>query len=74
MTPLEKWAFAKETAPEEDTKNPTLYTVSPSGIHVPFGSGKGLRPVDFGDFPEGDIAKGVSPSGDSSNSDIGGDV
>ncbi|VWD62926.1 topoisomerase [Burkholderia lata] len=69
-----EWALAKETAPEEDTKNPTLYTVSPSGSHVPFGSGKGLRAVDFGDSPEGDIAKGVSPSGNSSGSDAGGDV
>ncbi|MDN7875453.1 AAA family ATPase [Burkholderia aenigmatica] len=69
-----EWALAKETAHEEDTKNPTLYTVSPSGSHVPFGSGKGLRAVDFGDSPEGDIAKGVSPSGNSSGSDAGGDV
>lgn len=69
-----EWALAKETAPEEDTKNPTLYTVSPSGIHVPFGSGKGLRAVHFGDLSEGDIAKGVSPSVNSSNPDIRGDV
>ncbi|MCA8296310.1 AAA family ATPase [Burkholderia sp. AU30198] len=69
-----EWALAKETAREEDTKNPALYTVSPSAIHVPFGSGKGLRAVDFGDFPEGDIAKGVSPSVNSSVSDAGGDV
>ncbi|WP_310644805.1 AAA family ATPase [Burkholderia cenocepacia] len=69
-----EWALAKETAPEEDTKNPTLYTVSPSVIHVPFGSGKGLRAVDSGDSPEGDITKGVSPSGNSSDSDAGGDV
>jgi len=69
-----EWALAKETAPEEDTKNPALYTVSPSVIHVPFVSGKGLRAVDFGDSPEGDITKGVSPSGNSSDSDAGGDV
>lgn len=69
-----EWALAKETAPEEDTKNPTLCTVSPSVIHVPFGSGKGLRAVDFGDSTEGDITKGVSPSGNSSDSDAGGDV
>ncbi|AOJ88360.1 hypothetical protein WS87_12675 [Burkholderia sp. MSMB0856] len=69
-----EWALAKETAHEEDTKNPTLYTVSPSGSHVPFGSGKGLQAVDFGDFPEGDIVKGVSPSENSSDSEPGGDV
>ncbi|WP_081057554.1 AAA family ATPase [Burkholderia diffusa] len=69
-----EWALAKETAAEEDTKNLTLYTVSPSGSHVPFGSGKGLRAVDFGDSLEGDIAKGVSPSENSSDSAPGGDV
>ncbi|WP_175829621.1 AAA family ATPase [Burkholderia cepacia] len=69
-----EWALAKETTHEEDTKNPTLYTVSPSGSNVPFGSGKGLRAVDFGDSPEGDIAKGVSPSENSSDSELGGDV
>ncbi|HDR8928308.1 TPA: AAA family ATPase [Burkholderia vietnamiensis] len=69
-----EWALAKETAAEEDTKNPTLYTASPSGSHVPFGSGKGLRAVEFGDSAEGDIARGVSPSGNSSDSEPGGDV
>lgn len=69
-----EWALAKETTHEEDTKNPTLYTVSPSGSHVPFGSGKGLRAVDFGDSHEGDIAKGVSPSENSSDPEPGGDV
>lgn len=61
-----EWALAKETGPEEDTKNPALYTVSSSESHVPFGSGKGLRAVDFDGSPEGDIAKGVSPSENSS--------
>ncbi|HDR9802418.1 TPA: AAA family ATPase [Burkholderia cenocepacia] len=69
-----EWALAKETAAEEDTKNSTLYTVSPSVIHVPFGSGKGLLAVDFSDSPEGDITKGVSPSVNPSDSDAGGDV
>ncbi|MBY4724624.1 MULTISPECIES: AAA family ATPase [Burkholderia] len=61
-----EWALAKETALEEDTKNSTLYTVSSSVGHVPFGSGNGLRAVNFGGSPEGDIAKGVSPSENSS--------
>lgn len=69
-----EWALAKETAPEEDRKNPALYTVSPSANHVPFGSGKGLRAVDFGDSAEGDIVKGVSSSGGLDASDAGGDV
>lgn len=69
-----EWALAKGTTPEGDTKNPTLYTVSPSGSHVPFGSGKGLRSVPLSRFPEGDIAKGVSPSENSSDSDAGGEI
>lgn len=57
-----EWALPKETGREEDTKKTTLYTVSPSVIHVPFGSGKGLRAVEFPDFPEGDIPERVTPS------------
>ncbi|WP_186159065.1 AAA family ATPase [Burkholderia gladioli] len=69
-----EWSLPKETSPEEDTKNPTLYTVSPSGSNVPFVSGKGLRSIPFSDSAEGDIAKGVSSSENSSDSEPGGDV
>jgi len=59
---------------EEDTKNPALYIVSPSARDVPFGSGKGLRAVDFPTFPEGDIVQGVESSADSSEISLGGDL
>lgn len=57
-----EWALPKRTDPEEDTKKTTLYTVSPSGSHVPFGSSKGLRAVDFPHSSEGDTLKRVTPS------------
>jgi putative DNA primase/helicase len=57
-----EWALPKETSHEEDTKGTALYTVSPSVIHVPFGSGKGLRSVEFPPRSEGDIAERVTPS------------
>lgn len=61
-----EWALPKETGREEDTKNPALYTVSPSVIHVPFGSGKALRAVEFPGSAEGDITERVTPSENSS--------
>ncbi|WP_232427934.1 AAA family ATPase [Burkholderia ubonensis] len=63
-----EWAIPKETRHEEDTKNTALYTVSPSGFDVPFGSGKGLRAIDFPVSPEGDIAERADSSGNSSRS------
>ncbi|MFC5428344.1 AAA family ATPase [Paraburkholderia denitrificans] len=65
-----EWALPKETRPEEDTKNPSLYTLSSSGTHVPFGSGKGLRAVDFPELPEGDIRESLTPSQNSATSDV----
>ncbi|MDP9153945.1 MAG: AAA family ATPase [Pseudomonadota bacterium] len=59
-----EWALSKRTDPEEDTKKTTLYTVSPSGSHVPFGSSKGLRAVDFPHSSEGDTLKRVTSSGE----------
>ncbi|PRX26833.1 putative DNA primase/helicase [Paraburkholderia sp. BL18I3N2] len=57
-----EWALPKGTSYEEDTKGTALYTVSPSVIHVPFGSGKGLRAVEFPASAEGDIGERVTPS------------
>jgi putative DNA primase/helicase len=60
-----EWALSKETRHEEDTKSPALRTKSPSVIHVPFGSGKGLRAAGLPDFAKGDTAEGVESSGTS---------
>jgi putative DNA primase/helicase len=60
-----EWALPKETRHEEDAKNSALRMMSPSVIHVPFGSGKGLRAAGLPGFPEGDIAEGVESSGNS---------
>ncbi|VVG71658.1 hypothetical protein PAP18089_02643 [Pandoraea apista] len=57
-----EWALPKGTAPEVDTKNPELYTVSPSGSNVPFRNHAGFQGGDFGNSPEGDIGKGVDSS------------
>lgn len=74
-----EWALPKKTSIEEDTKNTALYSMSPSGSNVPFGSGKGLQAVKFPEGAEGDIAKGVTPSSESSSdeddvSGIGGEI
>ncbi|WP_321866642.1 AAA family ATPase [Paraburkholderia tropica] len=64
-----EWALSKETSHEEDAKNPRLYTVSPSDTHVPFGSGKGLRAVEFPKTAKGDMGESLSPSENAPNSD-----
>jgi putative DNA primase/helicase len=73
-----QWALPKGTSHQEDTKNRSLAIVSPSRWDVPLGSAKVLRAVNFPASPEGDIAKRVSASMISSETnatdDDGGDL